>query len=205
MLGTPLLALSTLCADADRPLDRVVASFRDLGVRAVALHRPAQKAEARGLAAIAKMARVVAVFGGEPGADVGTKLLVVEGGPAADDREASLESLCRRLHALRDWTVALRTPSVPDHHPAPGEIALVREALGNVGYWHDAARGGEAYLEVAGRYLLGASFDPLAEVDLAGLRGALPAAAPAVVTRAPGTARDEVVEALRCARGIFGN
>ena len=200
-----MLALSTLCAEADRPLDRVVASFRDLGVRAVALHRPAQKAEARGLAAIARMVRVVAVFGGEPGADVGTKLLVVEGGPAADDREASLESLCRRLHALRDWTVALRTPSAPDHHPAPGEIALVREALGAVGYWHDAARGGEAHLEVAGRDLLGASFDPLTEVDLAGLRGALPTAAPAVVACAPGTARDEVVEALRCARGIFGN
>ena len=200
-----MLALSTLCADADRPLDRVVASFRDLGVRAVALHRPAQTVEARGLAAIARMARVVAVFGEAPGADVGTPLLVVEGGPAADDREVSLESLCRRLHALRDWRVALRTPPASDHHPAPGEIALVREALGHVGYWHDAARGGEAYLEAAARDLLGASFDPLTDVDLAGLRDALPAAAPAVVACASGTARDEVAEALRCARGIFGN
>ena len=129
-------------------------------------------------------------------------MLVYLGKPKAS---SDASSLCRRLHALRDWTVALRTPLAPDHHPAPGEIALVREVLGHVGYWHDAARGGEAYLEVAGRDLLGASFDPLTEVDLAGLRDALPAAAPAVVACASGTARDEVVEALRCARGIFGN
>jgi hypothetical protein len=200
---TSVLALSTLCAEADRPLDRVVASFRDLGVRAVALHRPALEAEARGLAVLAKRARVVAVFGDEPGANVGVPLLVVEGGPAAPDREASLEDLCRRLHALRDWKLALRTPPAADHHPAPDEIALVREAVGHVGYWHDAARGGDAWLEAAARDLLGASFDPLADTDLVGLRDALPRTAPAVVACAPGTARDEVAEALRCARGIF--
>ncbi|MHC4133661.1 MAG: hypothetical protein ACYTDU_11385 [Planctomycetota bacterium] len=198
-----MLALSTLCADADLPLDRVVASFRDLGVRAVALHRPALEAEARRLAAFAKRVHVVAVFGEGPGANVGTPILVVEGGQAADDREASLESLCRRLHALRDWRVALRTPPAPDHHPAPGEIALVSEALAHVGYWHDADRGGEVYLEAAPCDLLGASFDPLTDIDLAGLRDALPRAAPAVVACGPGTARDEVAEALRCARGIF--
>jgi hypothetical protein len=198
-----VLALSTLCADADSPLDRVVASFRDLGVRAVALHRPALEAEARRLAAFAKHVRVVAVFGDGPGADVGAPILVVDGGPAGDDREASLESLCRRLHALRGWKVALRTPGAPDHHPAPGEIALVREAVAHVGYWHDADRGGEAWLEAAARDLLGASFDPLTDLDLAGLRDALPRAAPAVVACAPGTARDEVAEALRCASGIF--
>ncbi|MHC4817650.1 MAG: hypothetical protein ACYTF8_06320, partial [Planctomycetota bacterium] len=129
--------------------------------------------------------------------------LVVDGGPAGDDREASLESLCRRLHALRGWKVALRTPGAPDHHPAPGEIALVREAVAHVGYWHDADRGGEAWLEAAARDLLGASFDPLTDLDLAGLRDALPRAAPAVVACAPGTARDDVAEALRCASGIF--
>jgi hypothetical protein len=198
-----LLALSTVCADADWPLDRVVASFRDLGLRAVALHRPALEAEARRLAAFAKRVSVVAVFGEEPGANVGTPILVVEGGPAAEDREASLEDLCRRLHALRGWRVALRTPPAPDHHPAPGEIALVSEALAHVGYWHDADRDGEAYLEVAAGDLRGASFDPLADLDLAGLRDALPRAAPAVVACAPGAAKDEVTEALRCARGIF--
>jgi hypothetical protein len=198
-----VLALSTLCAAADRPLDRVVASFRDLGVGAVALHRPALEAEARGLVALARRVPVIAVFGDEPGADVGAPLLVVEGGPAGADREASLDDLCRRLHALRDWKVALRTPPAVDHHPAPDEIALVREALGHVGYWHDAARGGDAWLEAAARDLLGASFDPLGHVDLVGLRDALPRAAPAVVACASGTARDEVAEALRCARGIF--
>jgi len=200
-----LLALSTLSADADLPLDRAVAAFRDLGVRAVALHRPALEAEARRLAAFAKRVRVVAVFGEGPGANVGAPILVVEGGPAADDREASLESLCRRLHPLRGWRVALRTPPAPDHHPAPGEIALVREALAHVGYWHDSDRGGEAHLEAAARDLLGASFDPLASIDLAGLRDALPRAAPAVVACAPGTARHDVAEALRCARGIFSD
>jgi len=198
-----VLALSTLCADPDRPLDRVVASFKKLDVRAVALHRPALEAEARGLAALARRGRIVVVFGDEPGVPVGAPLLVVEGGPAADDRETSLEDLCRRLHALRDWKIALRTPPGPGHHPAPDEIALVREALGHVGYWHDAERGGEAWLEVAARDLLGASFDPVSGVDLAGLRDALPRAAPAVVACAPGTARDDVIEALHCARGIF--
>jgi hypothetical protein len=198
-----LLALSTLCGDADALLDRVVASFRDLGVRAVALHRPAREAEARRLAAFAKRVRFVAVFGDEPGANVGAPILVVEGGPAGEDREASLEELCRRLHALSDWKVALRTPLAPDHHPAPGEIALVREALAHVGYWHDADRGGGAHLEEAARDLLGASFDPLTDLDLAGLRDALPRAAPAVVACAPGAAPDQVAEALRCARGIF--
>lgn len=198
-----MLALSTSCADAGRPLDRVVASFRDLGVQAVALHRPAEQAEARRLAALAKRVRVVAVFGDEPGAEVGAPILVVEGGPAGDDRGASLEDLCRRLHEWRDRKVALRTPAAAGHHPAPAEIALVREALGHVGYWHDADRGGEAYLEAAAHDLLGASFDPLRDIDLPGLREALPRAAPAVVACASGAAREEVAEALRCARGIF--
>lgn len=198
-----MLALSTSCADAEKPLDRVVASFRDLGVRAVALHRPAEPTEARRLAAFAKRVQVVAVFGDRPGADVGAPLLVVEGGPAGADREATLEDLCRRLHAWRGWKVALRTPPSPDHHPAPDEIALIREAVAHVGYWHDADRGGDAYLEAAARDLLGASFDPRTDPDLAGLREALPRAAPAVVALAAGTAGEEVAEALRCARGIF--
>ncbi len=198
-----MLALSTSCADAGKPLDRVVASFRDLPVRAVALHRPAEAAEARRLAAFAKGVRVVAVFGDEPGADVGAPILVVDGGPAGEDREASLEDLCRRLHRWRDWQVALRTPAAEGHHPAPDEVALVREALGNVGYWHDADRGGEAYLEAAARDLFGASFDPLRDIDLPGLRDALPRAAPAVVACGSGAPREEVAEALRCARGIF--
>jgi hypothetical protein len=198
-----VLALSTQCSDPDLALDRAVASFQDLGVRAVALHRPAADEEARRLAGLAKRVRVVAVFGEAPGADVGAPVLVVEGGAAGADREASLEDLCRRLHALRAFQVALRTPPGPDHHPAPDEVALVREALDHVGYWHDADRGGAAYLDVAARYLLGASFQPLTDVDLVGLRDALPRRAAAVVVCPPRAAPDEIRQALHCARGIF--
>lgn len=192
-----MLALSTRCGDRGQPLDAIVGSFRPLGVRAVALHRVPTTDEVAGLAPLARLVKFVALFGEEN--PIGAPLLVVDGGEAAGDRHASLEALCRRLHRLKDWRVALRTPAGPDDHPAPDEIALVHEALPFVGYWHDADRSGAAHLEAAGRLLLGASFHPLGTVDLAGLREALPAAAPAVVACPP----DEAAEALRCAQGYF--
>jgi hypothetical protein len=194
-----VLALSTACAAEELPLDRAVESFRDLGVAAVALHRPPSPEEARALRPLARRVRLVAIFGDEPGADVGAPILVVEGGPAGEDREASLEALCRRLHALRRFKVGLRTPAEPGHHPSPEEVALVHETLRHVGYWHDAARGGEEHLALAERHLLGASFDPLSAVDLAGLADALPSYAPAVVACDPERVRD----AVRRARGFF--
>ena len=193
-----MLALSTACAPEDLALDAAVASFKDLGVAAVALHRPPTPDEARALQPLARRVRIVAVFGDEFGPDVGAPLLVVEGGPAGEDREATLDALCRRLHALRRFKVALRTPLDGDHHPSPDEIVKVHETLRHVGYWHDAVRGGEEFLTAAERFLLGASFDPL-EADVAGLADALPAYAPAVVVCEP----DRVREAVRVARGHF--
>jgi hypothetical protein len=74
----------------------------------------------------------------------------------------------------------------------------VHETLKHVGYWHDAARGGEEFLTAAERFLLGTSFDPL-EADVAGLADALPAFANAVVVCEP----DRVREAIRVARVHF--
>lgn len=175
----------------------------DLGVRAVALHRPPRPDEVKGLAALARRLEIVAIFCDEPARALGPALRVVDGGPAAADREGSLEALCRRLHAWRPLAVALRTPPDADHHPAPGEIALVHEAVPHVGYWHDAERGNGAFLEAAGARLRGASFHPLTDTDLVSIRQALPAHAPAVVACPAGAAKEEVAEALRCARGIF--
>ena len=194
-----MLALSTQCAGPDLSLPDALASFRELGVRAAVLHRMATAEEARALAGLARRIAVVAVFGDEPGPGVGARILVVEGGPVGEDRDRSLEELCRRLHALRDYEVALRTPPDAGHHPAPHELALVREALAHVGYWHDAGLGGDDYLDAGARYLLGASFDPLGGVDLPGLHDALPQAAPATVVCEPDAVRD----ALARARGFW--
>jgi hypothetical protein len=112
--------------------------------------------------------RIVAVFSDEPGPDTGAALLVVEGGAAGEDREASLDALCRRLHGLRRLKVGVRTPADEEHHPSPDEMVKIHETLRHVGYWHDASRGGEEYLTVAERFLLGVSFDPL-EADVQGL------------------------------------
>ena len=199
-----MLALSTSFGDPASDLESILASFRGLDVHAVALHRPARSDEARGLARFARHLKFVAVFGDAPGADVGrSAIVVVDGGPAAEDRERSLEELCRKLHGLKDYRVALRTPPSPDHHPSSDEIALVAEALGFVGYWHDAHRDGAAHRETAARYLEGAHGHPLEIADLSGLRDALPRAAPFVVACPSGTERDELDEALRCARGVF--
>lgn len=195
-----LLALSTQCAPADWPLDRVLSSLRDLGVRGWALHRPPTPAELRRLPA---PLRVVAVFGEAPAKGLDAARLVVEGGPAGEDREASLLALLRRLHALRPLRVGLLPPLAAGDHPAADEIEVVCSDLAHVGYWHDAARAGPGYLDAAGRRLVGASFDPRADVDLAGLRDALGRDRPAVVTCPPGTPRREVEEALRRARGVF--
>lgn len=198
LCSATVLALSTACAAEELALDAAVLSFKDLGVGAVALHRAPTPGEARALQPVARRVRIVAVFSDEPGPDIGAPLLVVEGGPAGDDREKSLDALCRRLHAFRRLKVALRTPPDGDHHPSPDEILLVRETLKHVGYWHDTARGGEEYLTVAERFLLGASFDPLS-ADVQGLADALPSHAAAVVACEPGKVR----EAVRRARGYF--
>jgi hypothetical protein len=198
-----LLALSTRCAPEDWPLDRTVASLRELGVEALALHRPATPEEARALVPWTRRVRIVAVFGDEPGGSLRVPLLVVEGGPAGPDRESSLEQLCRRLHALRAPALALRTPESPEDHPAPEEIALVAESLRNVGYWHDAQRGGGEYLHAAAGLVRGASFHPLVCDDLVGIRDTLSSAAPAVVDCPPGTSKEELREALGHARSYF--
>jgi len=194
-----VLAVSTACAPDGLPLPEAVESFKDLAVAAVALHRPASPAEADALRPLSRRVHFVAVFGDVPGADVGAPILVVEGGPAEEERDTSLDALCRRLHALGRVRIALRTPANRLDHPAPEEIELVHDSLRNVGYWHDATRGGTEYLALAERYLLGASFDPLEDFDLAGLADALPARAPAVIVCAP----ERVREAVRRARGFF--
>lgn len=202
-----MLALSTRCAPADLPLDRAVAALlrqSASGLGALALHRPPGDDEARGLAGLRKRPRIVAVFAETAVRDLGRPVLVVEGGPADEqDREASLLALCRRLHALREFDLALRTPGDEGRHPAPHEIEMVRSELRNVGYWHDAARGGDAYLDAAARWLKGASFHPLEHDDLAGLRDALPSGAHAVVDCPPGTPTEELAEAVARARSHF--
>lgn len=198
-----VLAISTRCVPVDRSLDRAAAALRALGLDAIALHRPAEADEARALASARRGLRIVAVFGETTGGDFGRPLLVVEGGPALEVREASLDALCRRLHALRGLPVAVRTPEGAGGHPAPHEIALLAETVRGVGYFHDAARGGDAYLDAAGPLLRGACFDPLVLADAAGLREALPGGAPAVIDCEPGRPKDEVAEAIACARGWF--
>jgi hypothetical protein len=193
-----VLALSTACAAEDLTLDAAISSFKDLGVGAVALHRAPTTEEARALVPLARRVRIVAVFSDEPGPDTGAALLVVEGGAAGEDREASLDALCRRLHGLRRLKIGVRTPQDEEHHPSPDEMVKIHETLRHVGYWHDASRGGEEYLTVAERFLLGTSFDPL-ESDVQGLAEAMPTFAPAVIVCEP----DRVREAVRLARVHF--
>lgn len=193
-----MLALSTACAAEDLTLDAAITTFKDLGVGAVALHRAPTPEEARALVPLARRVRIVAVFCDAPGPDIGAPLLVVEGGPAGEDRDASLDALCRRLHGLRRFKIGLRTPPDEEHHPSPDELEKIHDMLKHVGYWHDASRGGEEYLTVAERYLLGASFDPL-EADVQGLADAMPTFAPAVIVCEP----ERVREAIRLARVHF--
>ncbi len=193
-----MIALSTACAGQD-DLAACLTAFHGLEAEAAALHRPARREEAPALAALARRWHYAAVFGAG-GADVGCRLVVLEGGPAGTDRERSLEELCRRIHALRGARVALRTPLDPAHHPSPAEIGLIASEVKGTGYWHEEARGGLAHLAAAGGHLLGASFDPLLESDLVALREALPAAAPKVILCRPGA---PLAEALRIALGIF--
>ncbi len=175
-----------------------MASLCDHGVGAVALHRAPTAEEERALARLKRRPRIVAVYADGGVSGLGRPLLVVEGGAAADDREASLLELCRRLHGMRDFDVALRTPTGPDHHPAPHEIELVWSEV-SVGYFHDTARGGGEFLEAGARRLSGAAFHPLAIEDLGALRDALPAAAPAVIE----CGAPDVAEAVRRARSVF--
>lgn len=197
-----LLALSTSCCPRKIPLDQALASFRDYGLAAVALHRPARPEEAKALIPYLRKTRIVAVFDG-PGADVGCPLIVVEGGRAGPDRDESLDELCRRLHALRAYRVAVRTPLDGDHHPSPIELPLLREALPQIGYWHDADRGGEEFLHAADAMIFGASFHPLLDADLLAIRATLPAGGPAVVALPAGSPREEILDALDRARGVF--
>ena len=194
-----MLALSTACADRDLPLDRAVESLSDASVGAIALHRVPTPEERRAITLLSRLPRIVAVYAEEGVKKLGRPLLVVEGGTAAEDREASLLELCRRLHALRDFDLALRTPAGPEGHPAPEEIALVHGEVAAVGYFHDTARGGDEYLEHGARWMKGAVFHPLRYGDLGGLRDALPAAAPAIVE----CAMADVAEAVSRARSVF--
>lgn len=198
-----MLALSTLCLAPEDDLPRALRALPELSVDAAALHRPPRPLEVSRLVEATKRVRIVAVFG-DACDGVPVPLLVVDGGAAGADRERSLEALCRRIHAIRGARVALRTPSDPAReHPSPEEIAVVASEVRHAGYWHDAARGGASWLDAAGRALLGASFDPLSGADLRGLRDALQASAPAVVTLAPGAPRPALLEAIRLARSVF--
>jgi len=201
------LALSTSCGAENTPLPEIVDSFRELGVAAIALHRPPNATELPALAAQARRVPVVALFGDPESAPPGMPLVVIEGGPAPvdpADRERALEELCRRLHAIQGPALALRTPRSEHEFPSPMELPLLREALPRVGYWHDVARGGEEFLEACGGALRGASFDPLATAELVGVRDALADRAPAVVALAPGSGIAMVREALAYARSMFG-
>ena len=203
------IALSTSCGAPDRSLPDLVSSFAALNVGAVALHRPPGSGELSALVPMARRIFFVAVFGDR--AWSGAPLLVVEGGRAPDDgveRERALEELCRKLHALRAPALAIRTPLDPHAFPAPFELQHLRDALPRLGYWHDVSRGGEEFLAAAGAAIAGASINPLGnplgEPDFAGLRDVLGARMPVVVALAPGAERDLIVEALACARGVFG-
>ena len=208
------LALSTSCGAENATLPEIVDSFRELGVAAIALHRPPDATELRALAVQARRVPVVALFGDPASAPPGIPLVVIEGplvviegGPAPADpaaRERALEELCRRLHAIQGPALALRTPRSEDEFPAPMELPLLREALPRVGYWHDVARGGDEFLDACGGALRGASFDPLATAELVGVRDALADRAPAVVALAPGSGSAMVREALAYARSMFG-
>ncbi len=198
-----MLAISTHACPRDLPLAEAVASLRDVGLDAIALHRAPHGAEIAALAQVARRARIVAVFG-EPCSGLSCRLVVVEGGAVSgDDREVSLEELCRRLHAFRDYSVAVRPPPDENHHPLAHEIPLLAAAVRHVGYWHEPARAGDDYLDQAASYLKGASFEPLSGVDLAGLRDALPASAPAVIACGEGTNTEGLKEAVRYARRVF--
>jgi len=176
-------------------LDRAVAALGELCGFA-ALHRAPSPAESRGLAGLTKAPVIVAVCSDQP---LGRALLVVDGGAAAEDREASLLELCRRLHALRGFDVALRPARDEACHPSPAEIELIWSEVKHVGYWHETAWAGTEYLEAGARRLKGATFHPLEFDGLGELRDALPAAAPAVIECPPAHAAD----ALRHARGWF--
>ena len=206
-----MLALCTRIAPPRTPLPEAAEALAAWGFElgAVALHRPPGRAEIRGLA-LGKQ-RIVAIFVdaqaagsglGDPGG-LGCSLLVVDGGEAGPDREASLEDLCRRRDACRGFRVALRTPAGPGEHPSPAEVSLVADALPGVGYWHDAARGADDYLHAGAALLFGASFAADGRTDLKELRDALPAGAPVVVDGAPGLEREQVVDAVLRAKGIF--
>lgn len=198
-----MLAISTHACPRDLPLADAVRSLRDLGLDAIALHRPPHDAEVAALAQVARRVRIVAVFGA-PHAEIPCRLVVVEGGEVSgDDRGTSLEALCRRLHALRDYTVAVRPPPDENHHPWAREIPLLAGAVKHVGYWHEPARAGSDYLDQAAPFLKGASFHPLSGVDLVGLRDALPGSAPAVIACSEGTDHEELQEAVRYARRVF--
>lgn len=204
----PRLALSTSFGPPDASLATIVAGFRELDVRACALHRQPQPSELASLAPLARRIPFVAVFGDGSGPQAGARLLVTDGGVAPDDatqREHALEELCRRLHSLAWPAIALRTPASASEFPAPHEIELVREALPTVGYWHDSSRGGEAHLEECGDAIFGASFDPFLTSDLRGLGSALGERAPAVVTLAAGVEWGMVQEGVACARAVFGD
>ncbi|MHC4954002.1 MAG: hypothetical protein ACYTGZ_08930 [Planctomycetota bacterium] len=190
----------------DASLQEILADCRELGARAVAWHRHPTAAEERRLARDTQRLPVLALFGDGAGPAAGAPLLVVDGGPAPqdpDERERALEELCRRIHGL-DWNaVALRTPAAAGHFPAPAELPLLKDALPRVGYWHDAARGGDAFLDACGGRIAGASFDPLVYSDLAGLREAMGERTPAVIDLEPGAEPELVLEALARAGAVF--
>lgn len=187
-------------------MPEIVASFRELAVGAVALHRPPDATEVRALAAQAQRRPVVVMFGEHATAPAGIPLVVVEGGAAPSDpaeRDRALEELCRRLHSREGPALAIRTPIDAAAFPSPRELPLLREALPRVGYWHDLARGGDEFLESCGAMLCGASFDPFAAASLKGVCEVLGDRAPAVVALPCGTGSATVREALAYAGSIF--
>ena len=200
-----MLAISTHACDPEASLAEAVESLRRYDIRNLVLHRAPKAAERSALARAAKKCRIVAVFAEEP-SPIDDAMWVTDGGVAGEDREASVEDLCRRLHAARGGRrvrIAIRAAIDPGHHPAPNELEWIVQSLRDVGYWHEPARAGEAYLDAGARYLCGASFHPLETPDLVGLRDALPASAPAVIQCGPGCSHEELDEAVRCARGVF--
>ncbi|MEE8106399.1 MAG: hypothetical protein V3T86_12760 [Planctomycetota bacterium] len=200
-----MLAISTYACDPDASLADAVESLRPYDIRHIVLHRAPKAAERSALARVAKKCRIVAVFADEP-PTLDDVTWVTDGGVAGEDREASVESLCRRLHTARGGRrlrIALRAATEAGRHPAPNELEWIVQSLRDVGYWHEPARATDEFLHAGARYLCGASFHPLETKDLVGLRDALPAAAPAVIQCAPGCSKEELDEAVRCARGVF--